>query len=91
MNSSDKMVPPQPDPATICFGLSPELDRQSCAAYLQLLGQPELAHALASRLSLEEVEALVELISSLMRKHLSKQEYHQLFLGQNHVHEDSVR
>ena len=75
-----------PDPATICFGLSPELDRQSCAAYLQLLGRPELARTLCSRLSEEEISRLVELVSDLMRTHLSRQEYHLLFLGERHSH-----
>ncbi len=77
------------DPAAICFGLSPELDKQSCSAYLQLLGQPELAQTLSARMSPEEIEKLIELTSSLMRKHLCKQEYHQLFLGQNTAHHDS--
>lgn len=81
----------QPDPATICFGLSLELDRQSCAAYLELLGRPELARTLASRLSSEEIDSLVEIIGSLMRSHLSKKEYHHLFLGQDHSHDHSVR
>lgn len=71
-----------PDPAGICFGLSPELDRQSCAAYLQLLGQTDLARTLSQRLSPQEIEKLVELLASLLRTHLSKQEYHTLFLGE---------
>ena len=78
-----------PDPATICFGLSPELDRQSCGAYLQLLGQSELAQTLSSRLSQEEIDQLIELISGLMRTHLSKHEYHSLFLGEEHSHHSS--
>ncbi len=75
--------PTPPDPQAICFGLSSELDRQSCAAYLQLLGNPKLAETLASRLSSEEIEELVELSSSLLRKHLSKREYDTLFLGED--------
>lgn len=72
---------PRPDPAAICFGLSTELDRQSLAAYLQLLGRPELSHTLAARLSSKEIEALIDHLGSLMRSHLSKKEYHHLFLG----------
>ena len=78
-----------PDPATICFGLSPELDRQSCGAYLQLLGRPELAQTLCARLSKAEIDQLIELISGLMRTHLSKPEYHSLFLGEEHSHHSS--
>lgn len=70
--------------ATIMFGMTPEQDRESCGTYLQMLGRKEFAETLSSRLSPEEIERLVELTSSLMRKHLSKQEYHQLFLGDNH-------
>ena len=73
-----------PDPRTICFGLSTELDRQSCAAYLQLLGRSELSHTLSSRLSQEEIDQLIDLLSGLMRTHLSKHEYHTLFLGEEH-------
>jgi len=72
------------DPSTICFGLSPELDQRSCATYLQLAGHPEFARIFASRLSPEEIDSLVDIISALMRKHLSKQEYHQLFLREDH-------
>jgi len=78
-----------PDPGTICFGLSVELDKQSCAAYLRLLGQPELADTLCARLSQEEINQLIELISGLMRAHLSKDEYHRLFLGEEHSHHSS--
>lgn len=78
--------PTPPDPASICFGLSPELDRQSCAAYLQLLGQVDLAQTLCSRLSQQEINDLIEMTSSLMRKYLSKNEYHRLFLGEEHSH-----
>ena len=75
-----------PDPGAICFGLSPELDRQSCGAYLQLLGRTELANTLCSRLSQEEIDQLIGLIGGLMRTHLSKHEYHTLFLGEEHSH-----
>ena len=78
--------PASPDPQTICFGLSSELDRRSCASFLQLLGNPELAETLASRLSPEEIEEFVELGSSLLRRHLSKEEYHRLFLGEDPAH-----
>ena len=68
------------------FGLTPEKDRESCAIFLQLLGRPDLAETLSSRLSPGEIERLVDLVSSLMREHLSKQEYHRLFLDEDHHH-----
>lgn len=76
----------QLDAATIMFGLTPERDRESCSTYLQILGRRDLAQTLSARLSPEEIEQLVELTSSLMRRHLSKQEYHRLFLGDSHHH-----
>ena len=82
-------TPSPPDPGAICFGLSPELDRRSCAAYLQLLGRADLAQTLSSRLSEQEIEELIELMSGLMRKHLSTREYHTLFLGEEHTHHNS--
>ena len=75
-----------PDPGAICFGLSLELDQQSCAAYLQLLGRFEVAHTLCSRLSQEEIDQLIGLVSGLIRNHMTKNEYHTLFLGQEHSH-----
>lgn len=79
--------PDTPDPQMICFGLSRELDRRSCAAKLQLLGIPKLAEKLASRLSSEKIEEFVELSSSLLPRHLSKREYHSLFLDENQAHQ----
>ena len=75
------------DPSKICFGLSEELDTESCAAYLQLLGRKEFAEMFSERLSSEEIEILVDMIASLLHRHLSKQEYHRLFLlEQDHHH-----
>ncbi len=78
-----------PDPGAICFGLSLEQDQQSCAAYLQLLGRFEMAQTLCSRLSQEEIDQLIGLISGLMRNHLTRYEYHTLFLGDEHSHHGS--
>jgi hypothetical protein len=75
-----------PDPATICFGLSSDLDRSSCAAYLRLLGREPLASTLAERMDSAEIEQLVDFCTTLLRRHLSKQEYHRLFLQDDHPH-----
>ncbi len=73
-----------PDPSKICFGLSPELDKSSCASYLQLLGRKEFAEVFAERMSSEEIEIVVDMIGSLIHKHMTKQEYHRLFLLDDH-------
>lgn len=70
----------RPDPSKICFGLSPELDKASCSSYLQLLGRKEFAEVFADRMSSEEIETVVDMIGSLIHKHITKQEYHRLFL-----------
>jgi hypothetical protein len=75
------MHTPPADPATISFGLSLEEDRHSCATYLRLLGRSEFAELFSSRLTSEEIDALVDLTTQLMRAHLSEQEYHREFLG----------
>ncbi len=76
------------DPAAICFGLDPDLDRRSCAAYLRLLGREPMASTLAARMDSAEIEHLVDICTSLLRRHLSKQEYHRLFLQDDHSHDE---
>ncbi len=76
-----------PDPSKMCFGLSPELDRTSCASYLQLLGRKDFSELFADRLSSEEIEIVVDMIGSLLHKYLTKQEYHRLFLLDDHGHD----
>ncbi len=89
MSDKGKDTSAGPDPGMICFGLSPELDRQSLASYLQLLGHVELSTTLAARMSSAEIEELIDLIGALMRQHLSKKEYHHLFLGQGAAHDQA--
>ena len=67
-------------PSQICFGLSQDLDRTSFSCYLQLIGRKEFADTLAARLDSLEIERFVDEFTGLMQKHLTKNEYHQLFL-----------
>jgi len=79
----------KPDPSKICFGLSEDLDKKSLAIFLQLAGTPAFADLLSSRLSSEEILKLTDDFTALMRKYLSKNEYHQYFLGEtDHHHEE---
>ena len=68
------------DPHQMCFGLSTELDRNSIACFLQLLGRRELAEQLAERLLSEEIDELVHYITGLLKTKLTEDEYHELFL-----------
>ena len=64
----------------VAFGFSREVDEKSLVVYLQKIADDELAARLASRMSDEEIGRCFELLSGLMRKHLSDGEYHELFL-----------
>lgn len=73
-------------PHQMCFGLSTELDRESVACFLQLLGRKELAESLADRLSSAEIEELVQFATGLMKKNMTEDEYHELFLQEESPH-----
>ncbi len=75
----------QPD--KMCFGLSEELDRQSFSCFLQLAGTTKFAETLAARVNSEEILQHVDSFTALLRKYLSEDEYHSLFLQDNsHTH-----
>lgn len=74
------------DPSKMCFGLSDELDRQSFVTFLRLSGQQEFAELLATKLSSEEILQFVDTFFLLLKKHLSKDEYHRYFLLDPHHH-----
>ena len=64
----------------ICFGLDRPLDEQSLIAFMEILSTPDLLHVLVPRLEDEEILAVVDFFTGLMKKHLSHEEYHRLFL-----------
>jgi len=66
----------------ICFGLDHAVDVRSLITYLRLFGREELAALLAARMSSEEIIALVDNLTGLMKKHLSEDEYHRYFLNE---------
>lgn len=68
------------NPDKMCFGLSGELDRESFSCYLQLAGNEEFAKTLAKRVNSEEILKFVDSFTALLRKYLSEDEYHRLFL-----------
>ena len=77
----------KPDPAKICFGLTEDIDRQSLATFLRLGGQEEFSKLFAARLSSAEILQFVDLFMRLLRKHLSEDEYHGIFLGDSNHHD----
>lgn len=74
------------DPTKMCFGLTDELDRQSLVTFLRLCGREEFAELLAARMSNEEILQFVDSFFILLKKHLSKDEYHRCFLLDSHHH-----
>lgn len=74
----------------MCFGLTEELDKQSFACFLQLAGDKRFAETLAARAESQEILHFVDSFTVLLRKHLSENEYHSLFLqDSSHNHHQS--
>jgi len=61
-------------------GLDRDTDLATLKVYLQSLSDDELMVRLLPRLSAEEVDLFFDLIGRTLRRHLSGEEYHQLFL-----------
>ncbi|MCL2457766.1 MAG: hypothetical protein FWF31_02755 [Desulfobulbus sp.] len=68
------------------FGLNRATDEQSLIAFLRLFSADRLTQELVPRMSEEEIHQLVDLLTQIMRNHLSGGEYHRLFLGEEHHH-----
>ena len=64
----------------IGFGLDRETDENTVICYLQKFSDDDLMKQLIKRLSEEELSGIFEMISRLLKKHLSESEYHHLFL-----------
>lgn len=64
----------------VAFGLSREIDEASLIVYLQKLSDDRLMDTLRTRLADEEIARIASWIAKLLRKHLTHQEYHRLFL-----------
>ena len=75
------------DASSICFGLTDELDQKSLVTFLQLCGRPEFAEIFSKRVTSDETIQLVDHVMMLLRKHLSENEYHKLFLNDSHHHD----
>jgi len=65
----------------IVFGLNRTEDERSLASFLKLFSKEQLATVLIPRMSDAEIQQTVELLTGIMRNHLSEKEYHSLFLG----------
>jgi hypothetical protein len=68
------------------FGLNRETDESSFVAYLQQFSDDELMTVLKKRVTDEEINEVADLIHRLMRNHFTEDEYHRLFLKDEHGH-----
>ena len=64
----------------IAFGYSREENEHSFIAFLQKFSDDDLMQLISRRVSDSEIEDLVDLLTGLMKKHLSEEEYHRYFL-----------
>ncbi|MFO7709840.1 MAG: cytoplasmic protein [Desulfobacterales bacterium] len=62
------------------FGLDRPTDESTLLVYLQKFSDDALAGMLVPRLSDAELSELFDLMNRFMRRHLSEEEYHRLFL-----------
>lgn len=68
------------------FGLDRATDEQSLITFLKQFSEDRLLGTLVPRMSEEEIHQVVDLLTMVMRNHLSGEEYHSLFLGEDHHH-----
>lgn len=68
------------------FGLDRATDEQSLVEFLHHFSDARLLPVLAARMSEEEIHQIVDLLTAIMKKHLSGDEYHRLFLHEEHHH-----
>ena len=68
------------------FGMDRETDEDTVVYYLQKFSDDTLMNTLKKRLQDDELSTLFELLSRLLHKHLSEDEYHKLFLKDDHSH-----
>lgn len=61
-------------------GLDRDTDLATLQVYLQKLSDDDLMALLLPRLSAAEADQFLDLIGQTLRRHLSKEEYHRLFL-----------
>ncbi len=67
----------------IAFGFNRETDEKSLKIFISRFADPPLLETLIPRMEDSDIQAVLDLLSGLMKKHLSEKEYHGLFLADN--------
>ena len=65
------------------FGFERPTDEATVQVYLQKFSDDECMKRLIPRMSEEELEKIFDLLSVILRRHFSEEEYHALFLKEN--------
>lgn len=68
----------------IGFGLDRETDESTIICYLQMFSDDALIKTMVKRMTDEELETMFTLLTTLMKRHLTENEYHRLFLKDDH-------
>ncbi|MDJ0780645.1 MAG: cytoplasmic protein [Desulfosarcinaceae bacterium] len=68
------------------FGFNRETDERTVIYYLQKFSDDALMQAMVGRMTDAELCQIFDLLSDLLRRHLSESEYHRLFLKASHHH-----
>ncbi len=69
------------DAGEICFGLDRTTDEVSLAAFIKRFSNNDLLEILIPRLSDSDIMSVLDFLTPLMKKHISEEEYHDLFIG----------
>ncbi len=64
----------------LCFGASPEQDAATLICCLQKFSDDHVMQALVSRLSDDDRELVFNMLTGILKKYFSEDEYHRLFL-----------
>lgn len=70
------------------FGMNRATDEQSLIEFLHRFSDDRLSSVLVPRMSEAEIHQVVDLLTGVMKNHLIGDEYHRLFLGEEHHHHD---
>jgi len=65
------------------YGLDRKSDEETVQLYLQKLSDDDLMKAILGRMSDEDLRDLYEMAAKILKKYLSENEYHRLFLKED--------
>lgn len=66
------------------FGADRDTDEHTLMVYFQMFSDDDTLQTLINRMEDAELENAFDFISGLLKKHFSEDEYHSLFLKDNH-------